>query len=124
MANEELFLALESTTFYLTPGADNIMRSADPYGLVGNGISEAELKQPEYLALVQQISAEASDQKWTRLETREVLLKEIQLKKYKVDQPFEILLQAEILVSQSTAPDGAINCSCIGNSMDRHLQRD
>lgn len=97
-----------SKTWNLLPGADGRMRSNDPYGLVGNGLSLEQLRQQDYLVLVDRAREEARINDWTMQETREVLLAEIQLKSGQIAQPFEILLQAQIVLKKSNVAEGEI----------------
>ncbi len=95
-------------TWILLPGADGMLRSVDPYGVVGNGLSEEELRQPEYQLLQNRAMDEAQENDWTMRETREMLLAEIRSQKSQTVQPFELLLQAQIVLTQSNVSDGAV----------------
>jgi restriction system protein len=95
-------------TWDLIPGADGRMRSADPFGLVGNGITEDALRASDWQSLISDLAADAHRQGWTRREVREVLLREVAAKHASEIGGYEIVLQAEILKREGTVEDGEI----------------
>jgi restriction system protein len=92
----------------LIPGADGRMRSVDPFGLVGNGLTEDELRASDWQSLISDIAADAHSQGWTRREVREVLLREVAAKYTREIGGYELVLQAEILTRGAAVDDGEI----------------
>jgi restriction system protein len=99
---------VEFEKWELIPGADGHRRSADPFGLVGNGITEEQLRASDWQSLISDFAADAHKKGWTRREAREVLLREVAATYTTAIAGYEIVLQAEILTRNSKTEDGEI----------------
>lgn len=102
-------------TWYLLPGADNMRRSVDPFGLVGHaGIKDEDVRSPRYQALAATVSAKAVDdgislEDFSGLAIiRDRIIRQVQAEDLVARMPFSALLGMQILDRHGEVTDGAI----------------
>jgi restriction system protein len=104
-----------SKTWYLLPGGDNMRRSIDPLGLVGQvGITEEDLRSPRHQALIA-TAREIAATEGINLETvsgltvvRDRIVRQIQAEDSVAKMPFPMLLGMQIVDQRGMMPEGAI----------------
>lgn len=92
--------------WHLLQGGDGATRSWDPFGLIGNGLSDDELKSQTWREMVAAARDEAGRHGWTLLETQQVLLQQVRKRQNPSCGPFEILLQAKLTTAITDVTDG------------------